>query len=492
MSVKNNHLKFQSLGIEMFAGIGPKTKVKVEYPKEVDITEDLKEVDNENGLVIIFPEGYQYIEIEGNQGVGKTSLIECIKEATGGEAQANTEHITMEEGKMPVTDKKYKDRFWGSDGNLYNLRVTKSTITLERIEVDEHGEPIKNAKGKENASIMKTPKTMLQQIIGPAGISPMALKNMNGAKQVAWIRSLFNLDVEAQKLELEIKDKYEKAYKARTQANNEYNRLENVLSSNDYYIRAEHWQKYFDETKYEDLEKKVSGVIEKKNQYDNAIAGIPTLKTQAVTLKTDIDDLQEQIRQLQLKLDAKTADLKTLSDRIAAGEKWIEENKGVVEDFENLADARKEASEFKAHEQAFKNMQEEKKNMDHQADEKIRLTHLVDEYAQLKKNYIKQFTPEIEHFEVCIKDEGEPREGLFYKGLPLAILAESELWELATQLWKAMGVKIIYVDNVSSLGSGAIAKFNDFLSSGGAYIFGTKMNRNEDALKISFHNKMPE
>jgi hypothetical protein len=136
-------------------------------------------------------------------------------------------------------------------------------------------------------------------------------------------------------------------------------------------------------------------------------------------------------------------------------------------------------------------MKEDKKKMDAASDEKIRLNNLVDEYATLKKEYIKQFTPDIEDFEVCIKDEGEEREGLYYKKRSLSMLAESELWELATQIWKAMGVKIIYVENVSSLGTGAVEKFNQFLKNDGAYIFGTKMNRGEDNLKISFHTSIP-
>ncbi len=492
---KQNQLKFVSLGIELFAGIGPKTKTTIEYPEGVDITEELKTVDNNNGLVVVFPKGYNYVELEGNQGVGKTSFIECLKEATGGQANSNTEHLSTEivnEVEMPVTDKKYKDRFWGVDGNLYNLRVTKSTITLERIEVDEDGNPVKNAKGKENASIMKTPKSMLQTIIGPAGISPMALKEMNGADQVKWVRSLFNLDVDEQKMELEIKQKYDDAYRERTKANNEYTRLKNVLSNDEYYTEAEKWQKYFDTTKFEDLEKEVSAVITRKSDYDRAVAGVPQLKANKVSLDNDIKDLEDQIKALEEKLKLKQDAATALATQIENGEKYLEANKKVVQEFEDLADKRNEAANYKAHEQAFAAMNTNKKALDAQENEKIRLNGLVDQYAQLKKDFVKKFTPEIEDFEVCIKDEGDQREGLFYKKRPLSMLAESELWEVATQIWKAMGVKIIYVENVSSLGSGAVEKFNEFLKSGGAYIFGTKMNRNEDSLKISFHNQIPD
>lgn len=490
MSNKNN-LRFETLGVSAFAGIGPTTKVDIIYPENFDISPELNGLDNDNGLVIVFPKGLNYIELEGNQGVGKTSLMECLKEATGSLSSSNTEHIQSGEDGMPVTDKKYKDRFWGVDGQLYNLRVTKSTITLEQISTDEEGNPVLNAKNKEISVQLKSPKTMLQQLIGPAGISPMLLKQMNPAEQVKWMRSLFTLDVDEQKMELEIKKKYDDAYKERTKTNNEYNRIETVLNSNKYYVAAEQWQTYFDKTDYDTLQESVADVQKRKQDYDKAVDAIPVMKSNLKIFESDIDVLEEQLKNIQARLDDKKELALALTKRISEGETYVESNKTVVDEIEQLSEKIKEASEFKAHEQGFDNMKKQKYDMDHQSDEKIRLNGLVDEYAKLKKEYIKQFTPDIPDFEVCIKDEGDNREGLYYKTLPLSILAESELWELATQIWKAMGVKIIYVENVNSLGSGAVDKFNEFLKSGGAYIFGTKMNRSENNLKISFHDKIP-
>lgn len=493
MAPKNN-LRFVSLIVAKFAGIGSKTKPVIQYPEDVDITDELKKVEKENGLVIVFPFGYNYIEIEGDQGQGKTSLIECIKEATGGIASANTLNEDIEvdgDNKKLVLDKKYKDRFWGIDGKLYSLRVTKSTITLEQIEVDDNGEPIKNAKGIENAAIMKTPKTVLQTIVGPAGISPMMLKDMNGAEQVKWLRSLFNLNTEELKLELEIKTKYDTAYKQRTIENKEYLRLETILNNNEYYLKTEKWQKYFDETDFEKLQASVNDTVTLKANYDRSVEGLPLLKTQLDGLDKEVKEYERQIAELQIKLELKKSQHDQLEERIKKGAEWIEENKKVIDDYNAIADKIKEVNEFKVHELSFNNMKDVKKEMDKHSDESVRLTGIVDQYAQLKKDYIKKFTPEIEDFEICIKDEGETREGLFYKSRSLATLAESELWELATQLWQKMGVKIIYVENINGLGSGAVAKFNEFLKTGGAYIFGTKMNRAEDNLKISFHTEIP-
>lgn len=490
MSIKKQ-LRYVALNVSAFAGIGKKTKVKVEYPEKVDVSETLKNIEPNNGVVIVFPEGYPYVELEGNQGVGKTSLIECLKEAAGGIASSNTINQDVDEENLPVLDKKYTERFWGIDDRLYNLKVTKSTITLEEIETDVDGNPIKDKKGREVSSIKREPKTLLQKVIGPAGISPMSLKSMNGADQVKWVRSLYNLGLEEEKFEYDLKKKYDDTYKERTKANNEYDRLSKVLNANTYYKEYEKWQKYFETTKLEELQTTVQSVQKRKLDYDTAVNGLPQLKEQRKVVDEGVKFIEEEIKKLQEKLALKIADREKLDGRIILGEKYIEDNKSVVQEYEAMADKIREVTDYGAHQVNYNNMVELKKEMDHQSDEKIRLNNKVDELAKVKKDYVKKFSPDIPDFEILIADEGDKREGLFYKGKSLAILAESELWEFATQLWKALNVKIIYVENVSSLGSGAIEKFNEFLAGGGCYIFGTKMNRQEDNLKISFHTNIP-
>jgi hypothetical protein len=170
--MSKNQLRFITLGVTAFAGLTKKKKVKVEYPENFDISKELQGANPDDGLVIVFPDGYNYVQLEGDQGVGKTSLIKCLQEATGGLALPSA--INQDEN-----DKRYNDRFWGQDGFLYQLKVTKSTITLERIDTEEDGTPKKNAKGKEISSIVKEPKSVLQKIVGPAGMSPMDLAVIN-------------------------------------------------------------------------------------------------------------------------------------------------------------------------------------------------------------------------------------------------------------------------------------------------------------------------
>lgn len=483
-------LRYVALSVAAFAGITKDTKVKIEYP-EGAAPEPLKGIDKDNGLVIVFPNGYNYVQFEGDQEVGKTSIIECIKEAAGGIASSDTVHQGVDEEGKPKADKKYLEKFYGTDGGLYELRVTKTTIALEQIELDEDGNPVLDKKGKEIRSIRKEPKTLLQKIVGAAGISPMTLKEMNGGQQVKWLRSLYNLDLEVETFEEKLKQDFNTTYQSRTSANREYDRYAKILSDNEYYKKYEEWQKYFEAVTFEDLKASVDGVIRKKNTYDQALIRVEAIKDSIEKINIDIEDFEEQIKSIMSKIAVKQQAKEVELEKLKIGLQFIEANKEAPNEFIAITDKIKETDNYGAHRVNFDNMVNMKKTMDHNADEKIRLTSRLDELAKTKKDYVKKFSPVIPGFEVLIADEEDKREGLFYKNKSLAILAESELWELATQLWKELNVKIIYVENVSSLGSGAIQKFNEFLSQGGCYIFGTKMNRAEDNLKISFHTNIP-
>lgn len=480
--MSKNHLRFLTLGVTAFAGINKNKKFKVEYPEGFDISKELESANPENGLVIVFPDGYNYVKLEGDQGVGKTSLIKCLQEATGGLALPSA--VNQEEN-----DKRYSDRFWGQDGFLYHLKVTKSTITLERIDTEEDGTPKKNAKGKEISSIVKEPKSVLQKIVGPAGISPMELAVMKPADQVKWVRSLMTVSTDVEAEENNLKKQIKEAYDSRTVANRERDKHKTLLEQNEVYKNQEYWAKYFDETDYESLQKEVAVVQENYRKYCTGQELLPQLNAQRGTIQESINDLEEQIKQLQVKLDAKREEHNMITDRITKGEEFLKNNESYKTEYEALSEKIEEAAHYPLRKKNYEDMLELQKLSDHYSEESIRLTSRYDKLLETKKSFVKQFSPDIPDFEICIPDEENSKEGIYYKGKPLTLLAESELWEVATQLWTAFGVKIVYVENISSLGSGSIKKFNEFLQKGG-YIFATSMNRGEDNLKISFSNRI--
>lgn len=488
--MSQNHLKFVYLAVRSYAGIDKDKKAKIEYPLALD-KEQLETIDAESGVVIFFPEGYPYIQGEGDQGTGKTSLARALSELGGGEAYPNAINLKDK-------DKNIKSRFYGRDGGLYDVSITKSGVVLHRIEVDsETGQPALDQKGRVIKAAVSSPKTMLQQLVGPTGISPLTVASYDASKQVQWIRGLYNLDQEVIRTEQEIKQRIDTSYQERTKAGRQYQSLRKSLERNDFYVRMEYWQDALKNIVEYDLVLKESSDIQKRYQdYIKAEPAIENLKNHVVKAKQQrveanvrIEELMAQIERERQHIATIDEDIQASEKRIEQGEKYLKDNQDVLAEYNAINNRLNDAREGERRKDDFKRMMEEKEQMDHFESEYQRLTYIIDENRKLKKEFIKQFSPDIPEFEVCVPDEDDPREGLFYRDMPLSHLSESQNWEWFTMLCKQLNIQIIIVENISSLGSGSIEKFNEFIEQG-AYVFANKMNRSEKELKITFNTKV--
>lgn len=484
--------------VESFARINKEYHADVQYPEGSAVADLLKDLDSEAGIVMVFPPGFRYQQSEGDQGVGKSSWQGALLEATGNVLVPNA---------INSIDKTKSFRFktWGQDGYQYLIRGTKSDYVIERLETDpETGDPVLNAKGKQIRSEMKSPKTFIRQITGPAGISPLWLKDMKPADQITWLRGLYSLSQDFIKEETRINGEYTTSYNSRTKAGNELDRYKALTKSSEYYADQPAWEKYFTETSFEKLEQEFADIKTKYNEYSQNENLLKTAKETHLPAKEkavefvddEIEDINKKIRQLQELLAAKhnekderMKEVNAYKERIEKTEKWLEDNKSVKEDYDNQNAKIIEATEFKAKKMQWEQMLENQKQMNHYEDEYQRLTGRIDALKEARAKLTELFSPKIAGFEVCIPNEEDKREGLYYKGLSLDQLSESELWEMATQLWDELNVQMVFVENISGLGSGAIEMFNKFIERGG-YVFATVMNRAEKNLKITFSDKI--
>lgn len=487
-----------SFQVQSYARIDKKYKADIDYPKNFDPADLLKELDPESGIALIFPPGFNFIVNEGDQGAGKTSWQTALRDAIGNIVAPNAINSIDQ-------TKAFKFKFWGLDGNLYQARQTKSDFVLERIEADpDSGEVILNAKGKPVMSEMKSPRTFIKQVAGRAGISPMELRDMTPDEQIKWLRDLYSLDQEVLLKEVEIKKEYDSAYKARTAAGNEHARYKALTTGSPYYADQPTHQKYFSETSFEKLEQEFAETQTQYAEYtrnENLLknakeTNLPIYEKAVTDADTAIADINEKIRLLQEQLvtahntkDEKVKALNEYKERIGKTEKWITDNKALKDNYDNLNTKIAEATEFKANKQQWELMLENQKQMNHFETEYQRLTGLIDGLVKAKAELTELFSPKVEGFEVCIPDETDKRHGLYYKGLPLIQLAESELWEMAVQLWTELSIYMVFVEHISELGSGAVEMFNKFIDRGG-FVFATKMNRAEKNLKITFSDKI--
>jgi hypothetical protein len=491
--MSKEQIRFVSLGIQSYGKINKATKPDIVYP--LDLTPDIANLDPDGGVLIVFPEGCHVTLLEADQGRGKTSVITAIREGFANiEAPENA--VNTEDN-----DKKGKFRVWGKDGVLYEIRLTKSTYVLEEI-VTENGQPKLNEKGKEIKKEPKSPKATILKAIGPSGVDPNTLKEMKPAEQVKWIRSLYSLSTEALALEVENNNKRKTAYDNRTGVNNKYKFYKNLVEQSTHYPRWKNdpksLEEHFAQTTHDNVEQEVADIQKKYSDYQRYENDFNRLRAQEQNLTREIGEKANEIIELEKKLELLKAnqvqrinEQNILNTRIEEGEKWLEANKQVVEDNNNAIKKIQDANTFRNERKEFHELLENKKQMDHFESESQRLTNIVNACDQWKKEFVKSFTPDIPEIEICIPDENDPREGILFRGATSDKWSESEAWEVASQIWESLGIRIIFVENVTSLGSGAIEKLNHFANNGG-YVFGTMMNRAEKNLKITISNQLPK
>lgn len=494
------NLRFINLAIKSYARFNKKTAAEAEVvaPLEID-QQKLNQSDPENGLMIVFPEGYRTTILDGNQGTGKTSFLHAIYEVCGGDSPKNAVNSVD-------ADKKIRSEFIGKDGKRYHLSITRTSIVLKELVMDEAGNPVLDQKGNPKVMDVKSPKTQLAELIGPAGVSPLWLANAKPEEQINWLRSVSVMANEIVTFETTIIPKIKEATAERKQLNATYKRLKGTLENNEYYQNWEKSESYFNnDAQFAKVDEEYAEVEKRKTQYNAAINKVELLKSQKQNLTEKEADIIEQIKKLQQELETVKASLEETNIKIATGEQFLVDNKNVEAEYTAVLEKRQEKLLFTEKKKAWEQVKGWKIEMDKASDQVINLTGKLDEYRKLQQKMIQSFTPAVEELEVCIPGtpiksevvnpdedvELETRHGFYYKKMPLHQLSESELWELFTKLWSLLNIKVILVENINGLGTGAVEKFNEFVNNGG-YIFATLMNRKRPSLRITWDTKIPE
>ncbi len=462
-----NHLKLVSLDVTAFAGL--------DY--------------SDKSLVIVFPEGENIAEFSGDQGVGKTSLANAISSLMGGEEPKNAVNSTKQTKAASLN--------FEVNGNVYESRLTKSAYQLKMI--------TDMPNGKKAVSDVKSPKTMLANIVGAIGVSPDFLKNKSkGSEQIEWIKSMAAQNTDISQKEEEYKSIYAKAYSNRTEINKSLKECQRILNESGLYVWDAENKVYVESADYAThvnieaeapkdriaLDKKFAEAELRNQQLQNGKGRVAELENEAGFKRHEIKRIEDEILRLQAQLETEKQKLTATEENIQKGKTYVEERKDAEKEYTEI---RKEVMDYGNIETLRKMLAESKQTLDNYTtyeQAKMECEAIMDTCEADLKVLTQKYTPPIEGLEVIVAniDSAKP-EGVYYKGTNIAHLCESELWDLCLQVWKCTGIRVVFIENSSSLGSDAVQRINWFANNGG-YVFITTMQRGYKELKVSFHKEL--
>ncbi len=428
-------------------------------------------INKEHPIVIDFSEfnkGKRIGKVSGDQGAGKTSFINALLYACGHEFGFKTDNLVNNKDKTLNIQTEFS---YGK--SQYRIQATKTMFRLLKLYKDDEGNEVWKAEDE--------PKTLVRKIIGNIGVSPMPLKENKGKDQVSWLYSMLNVPKEVLEKEAKLNEGLKEVTEARKVANREYESIKKVLSQSELYLNWEQSEKKYKEVKtIEDAKAKLDKATAAKSTYNQAAIEIGQLQARTLAIEEEIEDLE-------MRLQSKRIELAKTKERIENGEKYLASNKDVIQKFDDAQSEFMGISEYLAAKKEWDRVQQQKKEMDELETLVARADTKKDGIRELLRNLVADVLPPIDGLEVVTEEsiDGKPI-GVYVNGKTMAQLSESELYQFAFQIWTKNNPSMVFIENIGVLGSNAIATLNELAKSGSVYVWATELVRGQDEIKFEF------
>lgn len=438
MSKKENQLVLEKIEVKNFAGI-----------------DDSKPV-----LICLGKDNKNIVTAGGDQEVGKTSFLTAIKGTLGANLELKEEnYVNQKTGKIE-TDLEFVYK-----GRRFRCTWRKSYFKVQEYITDE-------VLKREGWTDQRNPTELLKVMFGYVAQTPESLRLKDGKAQIEEFKKVIGASLD--ETEVKLKKDFEEVSKSRTEANRSYTGIKKKLEETPMYVNWEESEKLYSQEKSIESEKaKYLQAQEKSSKYQEAKLRLSSLQEQKASKAKEIQDLENKLITLKNEQAA-------LDEKIEVGEKYINDNSSVISEFEEISKSYLEISQYIADRNNWLAVVASKKEME----EYESLIQAFDSQkdtikAKLRELYTSML-PNIEGLEIISVEEldSDKKVGVYYKDKSISILSESELWGLYLQIWDALNIKFVIIDNISDLGSRAVEIINQ-MAAEGVYFFAAKMKRNE-------------
>jgi len=435
-------MKLKQLEINSFAGISPNSPIVIDFSQS------------------------NFIVADGDKGVGKTSLLNSLLAACGQLGYTGKEGARYVNNDTDKIDINFS--FIGNDRRTYEVRCTKSSFSL-MYEGEKLAEPI----------------TMMKQLLGVVGVSPMEVKDKKLSDIIKWLssystKSAEEFEADIAKVKLGIKE----TERARASANKEAKGLTVFLSEEPLYNDWEGSEKKYAEPKdLKALSAKLDKAGKDSDAYIKAETGLKSMKEARPRIVADIERIKQELAD-------KEAELEQQDKRILAGEKYLQDNKAVKTEYDKVKKEYDNSHEYVEQYNKWQDIKKKKKELDEFETLSQQADASAKEFKQKLKEIQAEILPDMKGVELVLEDTHEDggemkKEGLYWNGRNVQQLSETEWWDIVLTIWKKYKVKVIVIDNYSNLGSSAVTILEGLVKSG-CYVLAAEMNREQKELNIQY------
>lgn len=410
------------------------------------------------------------VEFFGDQGQCKTSTLCGILYAMGATFSLDKKKLmNSTDGAIDVNLK------FTYNEEQYHVIAKSNRIDLKKLNDDT---------GK--WSPVDSPVAMLRSIFGPVGMSPFSVKELRGKDQIKFFQDMFGSGEDASKKIQKLEADIDTLFSQRRDINRDAKALSASLELEPLFQNYEKSQQRFKTTVSAEKEKKAfEALAEQHKQYEKAEATLSTLEDDIMGYDMEIELLRE-------KLAAAEKNRTEAMARKEKGEKWIADNKDIPKKYEAAQKEWMNLSQVLADQEKWKTILKREKELIEIQDAATTATGQLDELNQKLLKAVQSCLPKVDGLSIKVAtglDKADKPEGVFYNDKPIHELSESEYVDLWCKIWDAAGVSHIFIENISSLGSGAVATLNQIAKNGGM-VFATRMERKQKEMTVAFKGKI--